>query len=425
MATCIQSVQDKINAGQFETITELFPNTLTNISVTPAAKQLLRLSIVRQETARFTISLTSSVTPSSVGVTINIYQISNNTILFLGSVLVTEMILSFQKDFSVGTYVFCISSTSLAYRGTLVGYFTGYPVYAKMVPTAHVGQALHDFELFFEYKEKKCEKLLYFSILEGHLPEGLAMTLTGNIWGILPNLDCTQDNDALSPSQNWYYEMDDTWQPWGRQWRFKIRAWISDYPSAFTEEWFCVRVHNNWSWDRDNKPPIEYEEEIVEEVASEPTLNLCCEEPEPVVFVPQPIPATLCPCEEETTTEQAIVLNFLQWYESVLKNPPGEDNPYIQSFIDNFRKTEYFAKMMEKAGLGDELITAEEKEQKAISNLIAYYNSQLIDGMRRAEDIDNVMLTLKDEQNQKLPITIITQTGTYLTVDLYKTRHTE
>jgi hypothetical protein len=127
--------------------------------------------------------------------------------------------------------------------------------------------------------------------------------------------------------------MDDNWQPWGHQWRFKLKVWMAELPDVTSEQWFCIRIHNNWSWDRDNKPPIEYEEEIFEEIAEEPSIeyeeeiakepipaDICCEgEIEPEPFVPQPIPLTLCPCEMETTQEQEVVLNFLQWYENVLK----------------------------------------------------------------------------------------------------------
>jgi hypothetical protein len=191
---------------------------------------------------------------------------------------------------------------------------------------------------------------------------------------------------------------------------------------AIAEQWFCIRIHNNWSWDRDNKPPIEYEEEIFEEIAEEPlTGDICCEgEAEAEPFVPQPIPLTLCPCEVETSQEQEVVLNFLQWYENVLKNPPGEDNPYIQTFIDNFKKSEYFQKMIVKAGIVEDLLTDEERELKAVESLIGYYTSQLKEGGRREEDIDYIMLNLKEQENQKLPTTVVTTTGTYLTVDLHE-----
>lgn len=422
MPTCVQSIQTKIDNDQIDTITELLPSTLHPISINVSQKQLFILNIVQQETAQFTINLVAAAPPSNVGVTVSIYQlIGGETILLLGTVLITELIMSFQKDFTVGTYIICIGSSLTTYTGTFIGIFTGYQIYSKLTPRAYTGQTLHTFDLEFTYVEKKCEKQLYFSVIEGALPEGLQMTLTGDVWGILPNLDCTDDTESLSPSQNWYYAINNNWQPWGHQWRFKLKVWIAELPDVFTEQWFCIRVHNNWSWDRDNKPPIEYEEDIVEEIAVEPLVtDICCEggEVEPEPFVPQPVPISLCPCELETTQEQEEVLKFLHWYEDVLKNPPGEDNPYIQTFIDNFKKTDYFNKMIVKAGLVEDLLTDEERELKSVESLIEYYTSQLKEGGRREEDIDYIMLQLKEQENQKLPTTIVTTTGTYLTVDL-------
>lgn len=421
MPTCLQSIQEKIDNNQLDAITELVTNTLFPIVINSSQKQLFILNIVQQETARFTINLVAARPPSNIGVTVNIYQLLGNIILLLGTVLITELEMSFQKDFTVGTYIICIGSTATAYTGTFIGYFTGYQVYSKLTPRAYTGQAMYPFDLEFAYVEKKCDKLLYFSIIDGALPEGLQMTLSGDIWGILPNLDCTEDTAVLSPSQNWYFAMDENWQPWGHQWRFKLKVWIAELPDVIAEQWFCIRIHNNWSWDRDNKPPIEYEEEVVQEIVEEALPEICCEgENEPEPFVPQPLPITLCPCEVETTQEQEVVLNFLQWYENVLKNPPGEDSPYIQTFIDNFKKTDYFKTMIIKAGIEEDLLTDEERELKAVEDLIDYYSSQLKEGGRREEDIDYIMLKLKEQENQKLPITIVTTTGTYLTADLHE-----
>ena len=197
----------------------------------------------------------------------------------------------------------------------------------------------------------------------------------------------------------------------GRQWRFFVKVWIWDNPEAFAEDWFCIRIHNNWSWDRDNKPPLEYEE-IVEEIIENDPLpkDLCCEPvQEQKQFTPQVLPTTLCPCESETSSEQEVILKFLKWYDSVLKNPP-EDNPDILSFIDNFKKTDYFIQMMKKANLEEELTTPEEKEAIAVKILIKYYTDQLIEG-RGKEDIDYIMIQLKEKENQKLPITALSFSG--------------
>jgi hypothetical protein len=415
MPTCQQSIQSKIDQGTLDSIVRMTSNTAMPISMTSSLKQLFALDIIRQETVQFTISLISRIQPTNIGVTVHFYQLGTaNEIILLGSVLVTEMILSFQKDFTVGSYIICIGSTTFSYTGTLTGVFTGFPIYANLVPRAYTGSALNPIQFDTTLPERRCVKTLYFEIIDGHLPPGLTMGDLGNIEGVLPNMDCIDENADLSPSQNWYYNIGSTWQPWGRQWRFLIRTWVFDYPEASTERWFCIRVHNNWSWDRDNHPALEYDEdEIV--VPDDPVLppEVCCEPvPDPEPFIPQIIPK-ICPCETESTTEQAIVLNFMQWYQNVLLNPPGEDSPYIQTFIDNFRKSEYFVTMMEKSGISDALLTFEEKELKAVEMLIQMYTDSLVNG-RNETDIDAVMLTLRDEQNQKLPITVLTMSGSSL-----------
>lgn len=409
MPTCVQSLQSKIDQGTLDSIEQLTPETNMSIYITSSVKQLFRVEIVKQETAKFTISLVTQQQPTNIGVTVTFYQIgTGNVIINLGSAQITEMILEFQKDFSPGTYYICIGSTTFTYTGTFRGEFAGYQIYALMKPNAFHGQALNPVEVIFPPGERVCNKVLWYQILEGSLPPGLIMTQLGRIEGILPNMDCIDENADLSPSQNWYYNLGSSWQPWGRQWRFFVRVWIWDYPEAISEQWFCIRIHNNWSWDRDNfKPPFEYD--IIEpDPVSPPRLpeEICCEpQPEPEPFVPAIVPQ-LCPCDGETPTEQAIQLNFLQWYQSVLLNPPGESNPHIQSFIDNFKDTDYFKQMMTESGLESEMYTFEELELKAVEQRIEYYMSQLNADGRGSEDIDTIMLTLKDEENQKLPITI-------------------
>ena len=117
---CIQSIQSKIDTNQLDTITELTPNTILPISITISQKQLFSLEIVQQESAKFTINLVSSISPTNIGVTISIYQINGSSILLLGSVLITEMNLSFQKDFTAGSYIICIGSNSISYTGTFM-----------------------------------------------------------------------------------------------------------------------------------------------------------------------------------------------------------------------------------------------------------------------------------------------------------------
>jgi hypothetical protein len=376
---------------------------------------LFILEIIKPETVRFTLNLVSSFQPTNIGVTINFYQITENEqIISLGSVLVTEMILDFQKDFSAGLFIICIGSTTFTYTGTFTGVFTGFPTYAKLKFTISTGSVMLPLNMAVPVPDRVCNKTLYFSIIDGSLPPGLYLTELGNIYGVLPNMDCIDENIELSPSQNWYYSFGGAWYPWGRQWRFLIKTWVGEYPEAFTTKWFCLRVHNNWSWDRDNfQPPFEYEVVTEEEYDQPNLIELCCEtEDEKEPFVPTPLP-TLCPCENESSYESATTLNFLQWYENNLKNP--SDSPYIKAFVDNFKTTETYTKLMIEAGKEDELSTPAEREMAAVKKLIDSYLSKLYNG-RNATDIDSQLLATRDLENQKLPITILTQSGSRLSI---------
>ena len=54
-----------------------------------------------------------------------------------------------------------------------------------------------------------------------------------------------------------------------------------------------------------------------------------------------------------------------------------------------------------------------------VQNIINYYTNQLVEN-RGKNDVDTIVLSLKEQENQKLPITIVTTSGTYLTVDELK-----
>lgn len=247
------------------------------------------------------------------------------------------------------------------------------------------------------------------------------MNLLGIISGVLPNMDCVDDNAPFSPSQNWYYNLDENWYPWGRQWRFKIKMWISDYPTAIVEQWFCIRIHNNWSLDRDNfQPPFEYEEPNIsieydtrlEEIKA--GLCLDCVQTQTSQRQIEDIPC-LCNCDQSTQSEDLIVLNFIRWYRDIIDSEI--DSPDIQKFIDEFSQTDFYKSLINKSGIEDTNLSSLELEKIRFDALIKTYEDKLKDG-RREEDIDHIMLKMRDEENQLLPLTILSQTGAILSIDL-------
>ena len=98
-------------------------------------------------------------------------------------------------------------------------------------------------------RPKECSEALSYELIDGELPPGIRLAKDGSLIGVIEELDCL--DDTMSPSFNWYYENHDgVAQSWGRKWRFKAKVYIETQPDIFTEEWFCIRVFNNWSVDQ-------------------------------------------------------------------------------------------------------------------------------------------------------------------------------
>lgn len=425
MTTCSANVQNLVNTGEIWNTTRLLPNTSQNILVSPLNNQIFRLEIIQQETVQFTLNLGITSAPSNVGVNISFFEIRGSTPVSLGGVIVSEMNTSFQKDFTPGIYAICIRSNVYTYTGLFTGFFTSYQIYSIFVPRAYAGESVSPVPLEFHIVKKKCTEPLQFEIIDGSLPPGLTFTSAAQIYGVLPNLDCVEDNAALSPSQNWFYPrpLDETWHPWGRQWRFLVRVWIISRPEISTERWFCVRIKNNWSWDRDafhipNDTQDPTPTQIPRDTLPVP-VDMCCEEPENVLtFIPEPIQThELCDCEKQDTSEEKIIKDFLRWYTDVIQNQTDKDNPHIQEFIEKFRTSDYYREIIKKAGLEETLYTKRELELISFQKIIESYNNQLKDG-RRENDIDSVMLDLQYKENQKLYTTALADTGTHCMIDI-------
>jgi hypothetical protein len=231
--------------------------------------------------------------------------------------------------------------------------------------------------------------------------------------GILPNLDCDESSD-LSPSQNWYYDIDKTWFPWGRRWRFKVRGYVANDPASKVEEWFCLQIYNNWSYDRDQPLILEMTETQIETIEESVELSPepCCEE-EPVVAQSlRPLDVTPCPCESNQGNNKTEV-TFLKWYQSNLQNE--NNSPEIQAFINNFKASDYYTNLIEKNNIVVDLdVDPKERELDILDKLITSLNAKLIDGERNKADIDYVMIEQVKKENQSLPITSLSFSGTTL-----------
>ena len=110
---------------------------------------------------------------------------------------------------------------------------------------------------FPRIQEKECNLPLRYEMLEGELPMGLTVNEAGRIRGTICSIDDMLQAPKDSPAFNWFFENHDgVNQPIGLVFRFKMKVWIlgTDHtdPDFYDERWFCIRLYNNWSFDKIN-----------------------------------------------------------------------------------------------------------------------------------------------------------------------------
>lgn len=438
MATCLQSITTAISAG-LDLIPELTPNTLTPITFSSIKNQLFTLKLPIFQTIHFQVNLVPSVSVSNIQVSVEIYTLnSDNSVTSQGSVVLSDLNNAFNKDFAAGTYFLCIRTPSSSYTGTILANFTGYPTTSFMSAIAFEGSVVVS-KFDDRRPPRPCDEPLYYEILDGTLPPGIVMNALGKISGILPNMDCLEENKDLSPSWNWYQqEMDGSYSPWGRQWRFKVKVYIASFPDSYDEEWFCIRIVNNWSFDRDNflaQMPFEHVKtiEVIEQPKSLPVICFePCEITTPETFTPTPLAAMCASCDSpEVETDVTLiqipkqvanvaVADLPLWYVENQNTIFASEE--VNKFVQNLEGSYAFKLLLAQAGLIDSVQSAEDAAKTAVNvsefnNFVQISVSSLVDG-RNTTDLDAMMLAWRDEQNQKLPITLSSYHGSTMTVSM-------
>lgn len=254
MASCIQTIQNLIASGQILNQPQIFPNTATPVALTQTSPCILILNSTQTQTATFTISgASTSGAGAPVNLLLTIYSYAGGVATSVGSVNLVSANSSFQKDFGSGTYIFCIASQNAAgYNGTLVGQFKGFPVVASMIAIGSIGDSMK-WDLYQPPPTPvACNQPIWFELVEGSLPPGIILQQNGILTGVFPNLDCIDDENPYSPAVNWFYDAGGAIAPVGRQWRFKVKCWLEFYPTVVAYQWFCIRIYNDWSLDRNN-----------------------------------------------------------------------------------------------------------------------------------------------------------------------------
>jgi len=439
MATCLQSITNIVNAGQIDSVPELSPNTLTPISFGSTANQLFLLKLPIFQTISFQLVLVPAGSGTNISVTAEIYVLnSDNSVTSQGSILISDLNSAFNKDLQAGTYFLCLRTTVGSFTGTILASFTGYPTTSFFTFLMYDG-SVASYQFDNTRPPRPCDEPLFFELLDGTLPPGIAMNALGKLSGILPNLDCIDDTKDLSPSQNWYQEeMDGSFTPWGKQWRFKVKVYLQDYPDSYDEDWFCIRVVNNWSFDRDNfLSQMPFTNVRTVQVVEQPkTLPEICFEPceiqAPEDFNPIPLKDQCSACSDPNVETDVTLIQIPKqvasvpvtelplWY--VVNQGKFFASEEVNKFIGNLENSYAFKLLLAQAGLIDPVQSEEDAAKTAVNvsefnNFVQISVSSLVDG-RNTTDLDAMMLQWRDEQNQKLPITLSSYDGSLMTVKI-------
>lgn len=440
MTTCTTS----ISSVPFDSIQVLNPSTITPVGpINGTVNKLFRFKITSSYSVSFTVNLTPSL-GSTVNAQLSIFSYNETTGLIssIGSVALNNLTTNFTRDFEAGSYIICIRPVTGSYTGTIIGNFTKFPGVAMMSATMYHGQTFYSNTGTIDVPQDiECNDALYFTLIDGKLPPGLQMSQLGLITGRLPNLDCIEDTAALSPSVNWYYkDFDGSVQPWGFQWRFKVRVYLSTNNAVFADEWFCIKVHNNWSIDRDNfVSQIPFERfrkiEIVEEALRLP--DTVCVMPcdladDAKVFEPSPILEAKCPsCD----ADQEVRVELIPLPPILKKKPATEialwyaeygnrifESPEMNEFSRRLKESEAWRLYMAGIGMAD-------RDDTTLSDLIVsvatnpdgFLQISVIDPIENENDLDVMLERLRVRENQKLPITPNAYVGETLSASLFTT----
>lgn len=306
MTTCVQLIQSNISAGTIMDLPQIYPNTATAVNVTQTQPALFLLESTQSQNAVISLAGQSGAGAGSpVNLTLTIYSYVGSTATALGSINIVTPSTSFTQAFSTGNYLICISSNNAAgYTGTLTGQFAGFPAVARFSPTFSHGDSM----LWSLYQPPPppptCNQPIWFELVQGELPPNITLLSNGVLSGVFPNLDCVEDVNPYSPAVNWFYTPGNVTNPVGRQWRFQVKCWLQNFPDVIDLRWFCIRIYNDWSLDRDNflkQPKVK-------------TADVA------VINKPAPLPIVCEPCDN---TEQLPVFEALPVLCSTCDPTPG------------------------------------------------------------------------------------------------------
>lgn len=365
MATCQESFA---GSGGIENVQVIFPSTLTPWEATGTTNQLFRIESLNAQTITFIISVSSA--PVSVGFTL-FRLMPDGSITTVGSSNVNSANSTFTFEVLSGTYIMCVHRNGFVNQnGTVVAVFVSRPFFQTLPLSSFFGESVRINDLVVPKPERECHEPIFFELVDGELPPGIILDRLGAVIGELPNLDCLPD--AVAPGVGFYEEIEGIRYPFGRMWRFKIRIYTATTkPNEIKEEWFCIRVHNNWNLDTENflkQAPFEKVMglTVVEEIERLDDVCVPCDKMADIEkFVPKPLTVDNCaPCNAGNQNTKVSLIEipeelcglsidgFGPWF--IQTEFDSIDNQYAREFYESLKNSSEFRVLLSKMGYSPE-----------------------------------------------------------------------
>lgn len=417
------SIQKMVDEGVIFTPLEL---GVTKITIDRNNPYIRRIDMERNDSISFILQVIESLsTPSMV---ISFYRLVDKRVTNYATRNNLAWTYAFNQELLAETYIMeIVNNDNLIIN--ITANTAGFTPSAKMTFSYYAGSSFDGGDLSVTRRPIECKESLGYELIDGELPPGLKLGKTGLITGVIENLDCIIENDInpeeYSPSFNWFYSNHDGMaQSWARRWRFKVRVTIESMPDTFIDEWFCIKVFNNWSLDAAVFDAMTDEDTIIiDDIKSVSLPNIQKPMPkESTNFVPSGLtmvpdyytPVVDClPCNDPTTPSDT---EYYKISDGLRIRTPNELIDYYSKHQSNFEPL--IMQLHNSIILHDYLKTigVENRNPNEIYEILINgenltLNKYYLNNGRSFLDTDQNMLSQRTIKNQVAPIDIVMTMG--------------
>jgi hypothetical protein len=382
-------------------------------------RKFFKFNVSNSNTLDFSSTLNfAGIATGNHNATITLLKVVNDIVVDLGTIRITTNFVRFSKELFAGIHYIAIASISGNYTGSIKYVSTDFVQDVNLSTSCYSGQT-QTADLTVKKASKGCGDDLIYKLVEGELPPGLRMALSGRIFGKVHAIDTMMAAKTFPPSVNMFYS-----DPYnettaiGLSFRFKaiVIAGVGETASS-DMKWFEILVLNNWSKDTEKfigMPLTEFVKTRIVTFTSkmvEIAKTLC---PDEKLDTQEFIPVQIQRLDErvlvddvwQPTTIPAMVVKadtpeFKSWkdrYDQIDKNSMTLDDV---AFISDYEKTSAF---LENQGTA---IKAPEIEIEI----------ELANG-RNESDVDSKLFKLRNENNVSLPMQANFRAGVKLYLEL-------